>query len=531
MKVDILIAGGGVGGVAAALAALSAGCRVVMTEEYSWLGGQLTTQFVPPDEHRWIEAFGRTARYAALREKIRAYYRAYFPLTAEAAGDPRLNPGRSTVSRISHLPSVSCAVIRDALAPYLASGQLKVFLETVPVAVERNGEKIQAVTFLDKTSNTHREIRAAMVLDATELGDLLPLAEVPYRSGAESRQETGEPHAIDGPAEPDNVQAITWCLPLAYDPDCHEPREEYAMPQPKQYRYWRDYVPETMPPWPGKLLGWEYWVGWKVTGHLFRPPQDRSERDLWTYRRIFSQEVSRTPVHEVTVVNWWHNDFYEENIIDRAPEEKARLLEAAGQQSLSLAWWLQNEAPRPDGGVGYPGLYLRPDLTGRADGLAPAPYIRESRRIKAWVTVTENEIGVMAREGRPPEPVAESCGIGSYGMDIHPTRHETMQREVGWAETFPFQIPLGALIPIGASNLLAAAKNIGTTHLTNGCYRLHPVEWNIGEAAGALAAYCVQRGCEPAAVRTRPEWLAEFQARLVADGVELEWPQPFRRLI
>ena len=47
--------------------------------------------------------------------------------------------------------------------------------------------------------------------------------------------------------------------------------------------------------------------------------------------------------------------------------------------------------------------------------------------------------------------------------------------------------PLGALIPVRAENLLPANKNIGTTHITNGCYRLHPVEWSIGEAVGALA--------------------------------------------
>ena len=52
--------------------------------------------------------------------------------------------------------------------------------------------------------------------------------------------------------------------------------------------------------------------------------------------------------------------------------------------------------------------------------------------------------------------------------------------------TIPFEIPLGALLPERVENLLPACKNIGTTHITNGCYRLHPVEWNIGEAAGAL---------------------------------------------
>ena len=60
-----------------------------------------------------------------------------------------------------------------------------------------------------------------------------------------------------------------------------------------------------------------------------------------------------------------------------------------------------------------------------------------------------------------------------------------------YAPTLPFQIPLGALIPIECDNLLAACKNINTTHLSNGAYRLQPVEWSIGEAAGSLAAYCV----------------------------------------
>ena len=41
---DVLIVGGGVGGVAAALAALRLGRRVTLTEESPWLGGQLTSQ-------------------------------------------------------------------------------------------------------------------------------------------------------------------------------------------------------------------------------------------------------------------------------------------------------------------------------------------------------------------------------------------------------------------------------------------------------------------------------------------------------
>jgi hypothetical protein len=94
---------------------------------------------------------------------------------------------------------------------------------------------------------------------------------------------------------------------------------------------------------------------------------------------------------------------------------------------------------------------------------------------------------------------------------------------------WPFQIPLGALIPVRVENMLPACKNLGVTHITNGCYRLHPVEWNIGEAAGALAAYCLQEGKQPRQVRNNQDALADFQ-HLLADklGVELAWPEEQR---
>ena len=74
-------------------------------------------------------------------------------------------------------------------------------------------------------------------------------------------------------------------------------------------------------------------------------------------------------------------------------------------------------------------------------------------------------------------------------------------------------------------NLLPACKNLGVTHITNGCYRLHPVEWNIGESAGALAALCDRKADPPRAVRNTPKLLREFQAPLQAQGVEIAWPK------
>ena len=37
------------------------GARVVLTESTRWLGGQLTAQAVPPDEHPWVETTGTTS--------------------------------------------------------------------------------------------------------------------------------------------------------------------------------------------------------------------------------------------------------------------------------------------------------------------------------------------------------------------------------------------------------------------------------------------------------------------------------------
>jgi hypothetical protein len=113
-------------------------------------------------------------------------------------------------------------------------------------------------------------------------------------------------------------------------------------------------------------------------------------------------------------------------------------------------------------------------------------------------------------------------GVGSYRIDLHPSTGGDNYIDVS---SLPFQIPLGALIPRRVENLLPACKNLGVTHITNGCYRLHPVEWGIGEAAGALASFCIGRKTKPRAVRNTPGLLKDFQAFLTRQGVELDWPR------
>jgi hypothetical protein len=113
-------------------------------------------------------------------------------------------------------------------------------------------------------------------------------------------------------------------------------------------------------------------------------------------------------------------------------------------------------------------------------------------------------------------------GVGSYRIDLHPSTGGDNSIDIS---SLPFQIPLGALLPRRVQNLLPACKNLGVTHITNGCYRLHPVEWNIGEAVGALVAFCRNRKTIPHVVRNQKELLAEFQNLLLQDGVPLAWPK------
>ncbi|MER2237730.1 MAG: FAD-dependent oxidoreductase, partial [Psychrobacillus sp.] len=115
-----------------------------------------------------------------------------------------------------------------------------------------------------------------------------------------------------------------------------------------------------------------------------------------------------------------------------------------------------------------------------------------------------------------------SVGIGAYRIDLHPT---TKSNRLFYAKSYPFEIPLGSLIPVRIKNLIPACKNIGTTQVTNGCFRVHPVEWNIGEAAGTLAAFSINSDISLHEIYNSPDRIKEYQSLLVDRGISLHWPE------
>ncbi len=524
LSADLVIIGGGLGGCAAALAAARNGLRVIMTEETDWIGGQLTSQAVPPDENPWIETFGATKSYQSLRQKIRDYYAQNFPLTDKARENKLFNPGNGGVSKLCCEPRIALAALNEMLAPFVATQKIQILLRHKASFAWTKADKVEAVLVRSSDSGHDFILRAPYFVDATELGELLPLTHTEYVTGAESIKQTDELHAKEK-AEPQNVQAFTCCFAMDY---LHG--EDHTIGKPREYDFWRDYVPKLTPPWTGKLLSLVY-----------SNPQTLAPRNggfdpvkaggLFHYRRIADRKnfVEGTYAGDVSLVNWPQNDFILGNLIDAAPEKIASHIKRAKQLSLSLLYWLQTEVERPDGGAGWKGLRLRPDIVGTEDGLAKYPYIRESRRIRAEFTITENHVGTEARmhgTGKMPAEVfasdfEDSVGIGSYRIDLHPSTGGDNYVDIS---SLPFEIPLGALIPKRVENLLPACKNIGTTHITNGCYRLHPVEWNIGESVGALAAFCVSKNKLPREILKKNELLKEFQTHLGNQGVPIGWP-------
>jgi hypothetical protein len=354
------------------------------------------------------------------------------------------------------------------------------------------------------------------------------LAGVEFTTGAEAQGQTGEPHAART-AAPENQQAISCCFAVDYLEG-----QDHTIERPAEYGFWRDYIPTIKPPWPGHLLDLSFTdpVTQKPASRGFDPRGAGS--GLWTYRRILDplnfKPSSYPGCSGTTLVNWPQNDYWLGPLLGDtvSPNLAAQHVARAKQLSLSLLYWLQSECPRPDGKTGWNGLRLRPDLLGTDDGLAKSPYVRESRRIAAEFTVLEQHVGADARrrlgirQHLHAEPFADSVGLGSYRIDLHPSTGGDNYIDI---DSLPFQIPLGALIPRRIENLLPSCKNIGTTHITNGCFRLHPVEWAIGEAAGALVAFCLEHKMSPRAVRNTPKRLDAFQSSLVAQGVEIAWPR------
>ncbi|MBX9736782.1 MAG: FAD-dependent oxidoreductase, partial [Phycisphaerales bacterium] len=559
---DVFIVGGGVGGVAAMLACTRAGVRCLISEPTDWLGGQLTTQGVPPDENAWIETVGGTRTFQLLRSRVRE------SAIADGAGQREVepfgafNPGGGWVSRCCAEPTRWHAeiqrLIRETHAAALPGVEPAILLHHEPVAAEVSGDSIRSVTLRDTRSGECVAVTARLFLDATETGDLLPLSRAEHAIGAEHAQVYGELHGRTdfAPAQrldPLDQQACSWCFALE-----HRPGEDHVVPKPAMYDWWRAYSPgleaagatgagvPMTPPWTGPLFSWTVpshnEAGRREFAMIPWPDEPSAEQlEMWRYRRIVDRSIWPSALQDahpdITVINMVQMDYWQLPLLGVEPAERERALRGAREQSLCWLYWMQTEAPRHDStSRGYPGLRLRGDELGTADGFAKSVYIREPRRLVARVMMHEGHIGThqRIRDGHAKSlpnwsatphgvchPFADSIAIGHYPIDLHPS---CAGRNNVYVPCTPYRIPMGSLIPVRLTNLLSAGKAIGVSHIVNATTRMHHSEWAIGEGAGTLASFCVRNGASPHAVHDSPAGIAHVRDALTAAGAPVDWP-------
>ena len=510
---QVLVVGGGLGGVAAAEDLARAGLSVILTEPTSHLGGQLTAQGLSvPDENRFIEqAPGPgTRHYRDLREQVRRFY----GLTRGMITGRAENVGQCWVSRVSGEPDVWEQAIRDRLAPLAGPfGLRQILLRSQLLDIQRypgNGEFSYA-DFLNLDTGRIVRIGASFLLDATETGDALALAGSPWTIGQEAQRAYSEPDAPQD-AHPEWVQSFTYDFVVRWAPTGPHP----LVARPAEYDFFKSLGEYTLaydyPPPRGRVI---YKMLAKAPG---------AGGPFWTYRRLVAaSSFTDNPNYpqDISLVNWRGNDFRLEVFVGQSPEAQIRILARAKAFAQGFLYWLQTECPRDDGGTGYPEIQPAGDVLG-GDGFAPFPYVRESRRLQAESTLTENDmIGDPATpDRRTGTDFFDSAGLALYDIDIHPAQGEPPHL----APVLPYELPLGAFIPrSGPANVLPAALDFGASRLAAASARTHPTEWLSGEIAAHLAAFCLKRGVAPSQVRDAPELLSAFQAQLEGDGIATRW--------
>lgn len=537
LNTPILIVGGSTAAYAAALGALQAGSQACLVQPQLVLGGQFTAQGLPasddgklltpseliPLEERDPQQLLNSECFALSRSQrqFRQCQRHHQPV----ANQVLKNPGGSWVSHLSVTPVVASDCLNQVIKPYLEQGLLTIIPWAVPTQVLTQDEpqqfrRIIGVRFVDQQTQNQFTVMANVTIEATDLGDLLELGNLPARVGQESRSQTQEAVLPTDP-RPDCQQAITFCAIAERSSQVSSP-----LPPPPGY----DVAPWLL----SKAFTSVFWFQkdeqWQQQG--FYDPDG-----MFRYRRLLrSQDSDDVCVGDVTVLNWatsplgiddgppdphaplgCGNDYPFGGLLGVSPTARQQQTQRARDRTQAYLYYLQTH--------GFPELKSRGDLTWTEDGIALEPYIREARRGIALTTIRHEDVAAKFFPSQVRARTFEdSVGIGQYHyLDVHPNHAPGhVQLEDGY-DALPFTLPLRALIPIDTNSLILSSKSIGTTHITNAAYRMHPMEWAIGEAGGHLAVFALEQGVEIRDISQDVCLRRQFQHRLAQQGMPLVW--------
>jgi hypothetical protein len=522
---SVLVAGGSTAAYAATLTLLKLKLDVVLVQPQAVVGGQFTAQALPASDDGDLLRQGAGAfaldgeRFAISRwqREFRERQRALQPVQ----GRRDANPGGGWVSPFAATPVVAATALNQALVPYLSEDRLRLVPFSDPVEVLQHDppgqrRQVSGVVFRDRQTGARFTVTAQMVIEATDLGDLLALGKIESRIGQESRHDTGEALLPDTP-RPQCQQSITFDVVVERTPV----GQGEAVSAPASYgtEPWHNVHEFTGRFWTRSKQGtWQKWDFFSPFG-IFR------------YRRLLRQQRYEKTVSpgDVTVLNWGTsqepdrpfccgNDYREGYLVGASPGERQRHMRQARERAQGYLHFLQTH--------GVADLKPRGDLTWTDDGIALEPYIREAQRGIALTTIRHEDVAATFF----PQQARARCfddtvGIGQYHyLDLHGNDQVGHVTPKGSDVTaLPFSLPLTALIPIATDGLILSAKSLGTTHITNAAYRMHPMEWAIGEASGFLAAFAVWTGRSPHAWAQHEAQIRKIQGFMTRNGIPIFW--------
>jgi len=452
-QTQLLVIGGGASGTTAAIQASKMGVKTLVIEETEWLGGMLTSAGVAAIDGNHQMPSGLWGEF---RQKLYDYY----------GGPKAVETG--WVSNTLFEPSVGNKTLKE-LAKH---PNLSIWYKTEWRNITRNGRKWTVETYV---KGKRTIVTTDLIIDATELGDVMGFLKIPYRVGMDSRFDTGESFA---PEKANNIiQDLTYVVVLKdYGKNVDRTIAKPVGYDPKEFECCCD---------------------------ITDPSADASHKRSIDCNQMIT--YGKLPNNKY-MINWpkCGNDIYM-NIIELSKKDRAAALKEAKLHSLRFVYHLQTK-------LGFKHLGIADDEFPTADKLPMIPYHREARRLDGKVTLTVNDLAAPYQQKN--SLYRTGIAIGDYPIDHHHLKNpDAPQIDFINIKVPSYNIPLGALVPKNADGIIVAEKSVSVTNIVAGASRLQPVVLTIGQAAGALAAVAIKNNQEPGQVNIRDVQTALLESK------------------
>jgi len=452
LNCDVLVVGAGVSGVAATMQSGRLGVDTCLIEETSWVGGMLSSAGVSAIDGREEIASGIFKEFI---ERTKDYYSNKGKLSETK---------KCVVSYFCFEPSVAKYILAKMLTE---TPNLRIYINSKVDKVYKDDNKIVGVHF--KRDGVEYIVKAKVTIDATEYGDIMYLADVPYSLGIDVDSQEKHSKYIE-----DCIQPLTYVAILQKTP---EGQEVQKIEKPDNYDR----------------------KNFACTVENELCPASNSQFDLTRLQKYGALPNNKLMINIPS--HSYGNDFDASN--EKFDLNKRdEVLEMAKNYTLQYVYFMQNE------------LELNYNLINEFstdDYLAKMPYIRESRRLDGVYRLIEDDI--WAQTSNRVNFFKNSIAIGDYPIDLH---YCSTGRGDLFIPVNPYQIPYEVLVPKDVDGFLVAEKNISVSHIVNGTTRLQPIVMSIGQASGAAAAISVIDNVDPRDIN-----ISKLQETLLNSGSKI----------